>query len=198
MTCTTLPATGLSANLPLMLVGGLALLLVGGALLVASRRSRRGAMSLVVIALLFATGVGAVAVMGVPAAAQAAGSGCSTSTGSDDRLSAIQTSTMTGLAPGADPAPITGRLVNHSNDSTHVSAVEVAITTVTPAPGAPTGGCGPRDYLILKPQMRVERTLGPGAAAPFTGAAIGFANKNLNQDACQGATIHLRYTANPH
>lgn len=46
----------------------------------------------------------------------------------------VQTSTMVGLAPGVAPAPITGRLVNHSDESTRVSANDVTITGRHPQP----------------------------------------------------------------
>ena len=45
--------------------------------------------------------------------------------------------------------------------------------------------------------MPVGRTLDPGGSTLFAGASIGFYDKSTNQDACWGATILLRYTANP-
>ena len=196
MTCAPLPATGLGANVELLLVLALVLLMAGASLLLLARRARRGGPAVVVLALLLGTGT-ITATLGLPEPAQAAGSGCSTSASSDDRLSVVQTSTMVGLAPGVAPAPIIGRLVNHSDESTRVSAVDVTITGVTPSPSAPTGACGPSDYRLIASRMPVGRTLQPGGTTPFAGAAIAFSNKSSNQDACKRATIHLLYTANP-
>lgn len=194
MICGPLPATGLGASVGLLLVLALALLMAGAALLLLARGARRGGPAVVALALLLGAGTMAVT-LGLPEPAQATEPGCSTSASSDDRLSVVQTSTMVGLAPGVAPAPITGRLVNHSDESTHVFAVDVTITAVTPS--GPVGACGPSDYRLSGTRMRVGRTLGPGGTTPFTGATIGFRNKTSNQDACKGATIHLLYTANP-
>ena len=38
-----------------------------------------------------------------------------------------------------------------------------------------------------------QPVLEPGESAHFTGATIGFANKSVNQDACQRAVVQLRY-----
>ena len=53
------------------------------------------------------------------------------------------------------------------------------------------------DYRLVATQMPLGRTLSPGGTTPFAGASIGFSNKTTNQDACQGATVHLHYTTNP-
>jgi hypothetical protein len=88
--------------------------------------------------------------------------------------------------------------VNNGPDSTHIDVVTVEITSVTSAPGIPAAACDATDYRLQHTTMAVDRTLGPdGGSAAFSGASIGFADKPVNQDACQHATVHLRYTANP-
>ena len=114
-----------------------------------------------------------------------------------DRLIVTQTSTTVGLAPGVAPAPITGRLLNHSAESTHITAVDVQIASITPRSNPSAGACGVSDYLLIAARMRVGRTLEPGGTTGFAGASIGFNNKLTNQDGCKGATIRLLYTANP-
>lgn len=192
MTCDPLPSTGLDAYLGPLLMLAIALVVAGALTVLLARR--RGASAVLVGALLLgsvATAVG----LGTPAPAQAATAGCSSS--SPDFLEVTQTSTMAGLAPGVAPVPITGRLENHSRESTYVTAVDVEITAITAAPGSPAGACQPSDYRLGSPRMPVGRTLEPGGSAPFAGASIGFASQDHNQDACQSATVHLRYTANP-
>jgi hypothetical protein len=116
----------------------------------------------------------------------------------DNLLTVTQTSTMEGLAPGIAPVPITGYVVNNGPDSTHIDVVTVEITSVTTAAGMPAAACDATDYRLLHTTMAVDRTLDPdGGSAAFSGASIGFADKPVNQDACQRATVHLRYTANP-
>lgn len=193
MTCTPLPDTGLDANVGLLLLLAIALVTSGALVLLLARRARSASATLVILMLF--TALTTIATMGIPAPAQAAASGC---TSSDNLLTVTQTSTMVGLAPGVAGVPITGRLENNSQDSTHVTAVDVEITGITPMPGAPAGSCDASDYRLSAPRMRVEKTLTPGGSTPFTGATLGFANKPSNQDACQRAVIHLLYTANPH
>lgn len=142
-----------------------------------------------------------------PASEHSGRSGQSTGTGSSDQpgqgtdptpaansLTITQTSTMADLAPGAAPAPITGLVVNHGPDSTFITAITVEISGVVRRPDAVAGPCDASDYVLLDERMPVGDTLAAdGGSIPFAGAAIGFNDKSTNQDACQGATIELRY-----
>ncbi len=189
MNCDPLPRTG-PDDLVLLLIIALACLVVGAVLVVLARRRRRAPATLAAVLL-----VGVALLLGPGAAAPAEAVDC---VAADNSLTVTQTSTMAGLAPGVAPVPITGRVVNNGPDSTYIDAVTVEITSVTTAPGTPAAACDASDYLLLDTTMPVGRTLGPdGGAAPFSGASIGFANKAINQDACQRATVRLRYTANP-
>ncbi len=102
---------------------------------------------------------------------------------------------MVGLAPGVAAVPISGRLTNNGANNTFVAHVEVEITSVTAGSGMPDGACEVSDYRVSDSRMPVGRILEPGGAASFTGASIGFSAATHNQDACQGATVHLLYTA---
>jgi Flp pilus assembly protein TadG len=202
VTCDPLPATGLGANIGPLLVVAIVCLIAGTTLVLLARRTRGGPAVLAVLLLLGT--VTTLTTLGIQTPAQAATPGCSSSPSSSGsssssvgRLIITQTSTMVGLAPGVAPAPITGSVENDSAESTHITAVEVEINSVTPGPGSAAGSCGPSDYHLIAARMRVERTLEPGASTPFAGASIGFSNKTTNQDACKGAAIQLLYTANP-
>ena len=198
MTCDPLPSTGLDANIELILLLALACLVVGATTMLAARRRARETPVALALALLLTLGsASALITVGTGAPAQAAAAGCSTSSSAKDRLTVTQTSTMVGLAPGVTPAPITGRIVNISDQSTRITAVDVEITSITPRRGSSASDCTSRDYRLIAARMPVGRTLQPGGATPFAGASIGFKNDTSNQDACQGATIHLLYTANP-
>jgi hypothetical protein len=159
----------------------------------ARRSSRRSAEALMLI-LIIAT-VATAATVTTGGAAQAETSGCSSA--GESSLVVIQTSTMEGLAPGVPPVAITGEVLNNAADSTHIAAVEVHITAVTPGRESPAGSCGAGDYRVLHRRMPVGQTLVPGGSTSFAGASIGFSDMPTNQDACQGATVHLVYTANP-
>lgn len=189
MNCDPLPRTG-PDDLGLLLIIAVACLVVGAVFVVLARRRRRAPATLIA-----ALVVGA-AILGAPGtAAPAAAADC---VAADNSLTVTQTSTMAGLAPGIAPVPITGMVVNNGPDSTYLDVVTVEITSVTTEQGTPASACSASDYLLVDTRMVVGRTLGPdGGSAPFSGASIGFADKNMNQDACQRATVHLRYTANP-
>ena len=181
MTCAPLAATGLEAGQLVLLA--LALLVAG--MLV--RRSRRVTGAAVMLALLV---VGGGTVVGPATPAQAAASDCVTT--ADNSLTVTQTSVMEGLAPGVAPADITGLIVNNGPDGTRIAAVDVVIVAVQP--GGP-GTCDASDYLLLDARMPVaQQSIAPGGSTTFAGAAIGFRDKAIDQNACQNATILLRYT----
>ena len=189
MNCDPLPRTG-PDDLGLLLIVTLACLVVGAALVVMARRRRRAPATLATVVLF-----GAALLLGPGAARPAAAVDC---VAADNSLTVTQTSTMEGLAPGIAPVPITGRVVNNGADSTYIDAVTVEIISVSTAPGTPAAACDASDYLLLDTTMAVDKTLdADGGSAAFSGASIGFADKPVNQDACQRATVHLRYTANP-
>lgn len=191
MTCGPLPASGLSTNAGLLLTVALACLVVGGIAVLLTRRGHRAPAATALLVLL-ATGT-TVILIGWQAPSQPAASGCSSAS---NLITVIQTSTMTGLAPGIAPVPITGRLVNRSDESTLVTTVDVQIASITTRSDSSPGRCDASDYRLTHPRMPVQLTLDPGSGAPFAGAFIVFANKPSNQDACQGAVIHLLYTVN--
>jgi LPXTG-motif cell wall-anchored protein len=189
MTCQPLPDTGLGANLGLFALAGIACVLVGVMVLLA-HRSHRTRVAVTVLVLLMVGG----AVVVTPRTPVQAAADC---VSSDNSLTITQTSVMEGLAPGRSPVPITGLIVNNGPDGTRVAAIDVEITSVTNAPNAVAGGCDASDYRVLDRRMVLDRYLGPGGSAPFSGASIGFNAKVSNQDACKRATIHLRYTTHP-
>ncbi len=207
MICDLLPDTGLGSYVGLLLLLAIACLVAGTTLVLLARRSRGGPAVLVLL-LLLGTMI-TMSTLGMQTPAAAAAPGCSSSPSSTssssssstasavDRLTVTQTSTMVGLAPGVAPAPITGRLVNHSAESTYITAVVVKIGSVTPRANSSAGACRVGDYQVIAARMRVGRTLGPGGSTAFAGASIGFNDKVTNQDGCKGATVHLLYTANP-
>jgi hypothetical protein len=191
--CEPLAVTGLSSNI-FLLVGVAAVCLVAGAIALFLSRSpgRKGGRTTAALLVVLIGGI--VLSVGPVPAVHAASTDCNAA---DNTLSVTQTSTMDAIAPGVAPRPITGVVVNEGNDSTHIAAVDVAITAVTTSLDAPLGVCDASDFTLSDPLMPVGRTLAPGASTTFSGAAIGFANKSINQDACKNAVVHLLYTANP-
>jgi hypothetical protein len=189
MTCSALASTGLEFVPTLMLLLAAAGLMVAGIMLLSWRRIRRG-RRLMVACLLVLIG-GSLAFTGAQGA-MAATSGCANVPAVNNTMTITQTSLLTGLAPNVAPAAIVGVVTNNSSDSTYVTAIVVSIEAVTTRTGA-VGVCGADDYLLLAPRMPVGETLQGGGSATFGGASIGFNDTSVNQDACQGAIVTLRY-----
>ena len=64
------------------------------------------------------------------------------------------------------------------------------------APGAAAGTCDAGDFTLAHRTMTVGADVPSGAGTgAWTGATIAFNNKpGVDQNACQGATVKLRYT----
>ncbi len=138
---------------------------------------------------------GGVAVAYWTATGTGAGS-AATSAGVSD-LTITQTSTISDLRPGGGAQDIEGSVTNNANFTAFVNTVTVAIDSVTTSAGAPIAGCDATDYTLTGAVMTVaEDIAADGGTASFDGATIAFNNKSgVNQDACQGAVVHLGYTA---
>ena len=192
MTC--LPNTGAEGSVQVVLAVGAVCVLVGLAVLWRARRSGAGAALLLLVVLAVGGGVAAGVAPAPPAFADCDDDSEPDDSEPDNSLTITQTSVMDDLRPGAEPKLITGVVANNGPDSTFITAIVVSIVGVVQADDAAPGDCDASDYVLLDVRMPVGETLGPdGDATDFEGAAIGFNNKSTNQDACQGATIRLRY-----
>ena len=180
-----LPNTGF----PLLAVLAVALLLsaAGVGVLLLARRTRGG--TLMVAGLLLAGSL-----LTLPAGRAHADPVCGPPAPVVLQVVVEQTSVNAGLAPGIPPSLITGVVSNRSNVDTYITAVTVAIGSVSKASGAP-GSCAPVDFQLSATRMPVGVVLHPGAEAAFGGATIGFVDRPVNQDACRGAVVHLKYVS---
>lgn len=184
MICDQLPNTGSDSVIGLIILG--LVLVIAGAVFVFATRKRRALVFAIILIVLCAS-----TPLALPEPAFAAGSVC-VEQSSSTRVT--QTSTMTGLAPGIAPVPITGLVTNIGSSAVYVVSVDVAITSITPDPASAAGTCDASDYYLLNPTMLIGQTISAGQTATFTGASIGFNNKPSIQDNCQNATVHLLYT----
>lgn len=125
----------------------------------------------------------------------AGGSGTgSATTGTNVAITALQTSTVTAMAPGDTAQTLTGNFNNTNSSPVYVATVTASISSVTKATGAPAGTCDESDYTLTGAQMTVGAEVPAGSAkGAWTGATIKFNNKATVQDACKGATVNLAY-----
>jgi hypothetical protein len=185
--CTRLPTTGLDFSVSAAIFVAVAFLVFGLAMLrVSKRRNWRHAS----VALLLVLGAGITAIAAPPSPASAAPPGCSVVASA---ISVIQTSIITGLAPGVPAVAVQAIGTNTGNASIFVQMVVVSISSVTKAPHAVAGICDLTDYVVESPQMLINQTVDAAASVEINGATIGFNDRATNQDACKGATIHLNY-----
>jgi hypothetical protein len=121
------------------------------------------------------------------------GTGTATTTASTSALTAVQTTTVTGMQPGDSAQTISGNFTNPNSSPVYVTSVTASIASVTKA-GSPAVGCDASDYTLGSPVMPVGVEVASGTAkGAWTGATIKFNNKATNQDACKGATVNLAY-----
>ena len=111
------------------------------------------------------------------------------------KLDISQTSTVTDMAPGITPAALAGLVRNNGANPVYVTAVTVAIRSVTKSAGAGAGRCSTADYVLIGAVMSVRQKVSAGSSVRFAGAQIGFADGERNQDACKGAIVHLHYSS---
>jgi hypothetical protein len=118
------------------------------------------------------------------------------STGSGvSNITAVQTSTVSGMAPGDSAQTLSGNFNNTNSGPVYVATVTASIGSVTKASGAPAGTCDATDYTLANAVMTVNSEVPAGTAqGSWSGATIKFNNKATNQDACKGATVNLAYS----
>lgn len=186
MDCDILALTGLPP-LAAPLILALACLIIGLILVLARRRTRparAAAGLLLLLALIFPATT-------LPQPAQAATTTCLP--GPNNEVTAAQTTSIIGVAPGTTPQPVTGTVTNTGRKARFITAVTVSITSVVKAAGAADGSCDASDYILTNTAMPVEQVLRPAQTTTFHGALLGFSNKSVNQDACKKAIVHLTF-----
>ena len=107
-----------------------------------------------------------------------------------------QDTDMQPVGPGQAAQTLSGDFDNRNARAIHVGSVRASIAAVSKAPGAAAGTCDASDFTLANRTMTVGADVasGPGTGA-WTGATIQFDDKpGVDQNACQGATVKLRYT----
>jgi hypothetical protein len=111
-------------------------------------------------------------------------------------LGVIQTARLAPVVPGTPAQTLSGTFDNRNGEPVHVTKIRVSIARVTKAHNAAAGTCNASDFRLT------HRTIAVGADVPsgrgtgsWTGGKVAFNNKpGVDQNACQGATVKLRYT----
>ena len=155
------------------------------------KNSKRKIAATIAITAILVGGGGAAAI--AYWSAGGAGTGTAT-TGTSTAVTAVQTSTITGITPGSAAQTLTGNFTNTNASATYVTSVTASISSVVKAGGAPAGSCTSADYTLSGAVMAVGATVPVGVAqGSWTGATLAFNNTAANQDGCKGATVNIAY-----
>ena len=112
------------------------------------------------------------------------------------RLTVNQTADLGPLGPGAPAQILSGTFDNRNGQSVHVSTMRVSIAKVVKAPRAAAGSCDASDFTLTQRTIAVGTDVPSGrGTGSWSGGTVAFNNKpGIDQNACQGATVKLRYT----
>jgi hypothetical protein len=111
-------------------------------------------------------------------------------------LSVNQTADLGPVSPGVPAQTLGGTFDNINGRPVRVSTVRVSIAKVLKAPGAAAGRCDATDFVLEHRTIAVNADVPSGrGTGRWTGGTVAFNNKpGIDQNACQGATVKLRYT----
>jgi hypothetical protein len=124
------------------------------------------------------------------------GTGTTTTASSNSTTTVTQVSAPTNMAPGVAAGAITFNVKNNSaTQSAQVLNVVVSITSVTPGLLNVATPCAATDYTLVQPTWVPVNLAASATSANNATATLGFNPTAANQDNCQGAVVHLGYSA---
>ncbi len=111
-------------------------------------------------------------------------------------LGVIQTAELGPVSPGTPAQTLSGTFDNRNGQPVHVVTVRVSIAKVIKAPGAAAGTCDASDFTLKHGNIAVAADVPSGrGTGSWAGGSVALNNKpGGDQNACQGATVKLRYT----
>jgi hypothetical protein len=122
----------------------------------------------------------------------------STTSGLEDAVDVHQAAgDLTPMYPGDSAQPLDFTLENTTGQDVYISDVAVAVTDVKKDGESILDGCDATNFTIVQPNPDVVKreVLKNTTSAAISSGSIQFNNKNVNQDACKGASVVLTYTA---
>jgi len=128
----------------------------------------------------------------------AGGSGTgSASAGTTSAITVNQTSTVTGLYPGATPVALSGNFDNPNSGPVSISSITAAVQAFTSsAVDGAKPACTEADFAIGGTSGATVIPAGNGVGS-WSGLTVRLLDNTLNQDNCKNVSITIDYTANP-
>jgi hypothetical protein len=112
-------------------------------------------------------------------------------------LTVNQTTTVTGLTPGAPPVTLSGNFDNPNSTGVFINQVTATISSVPPGPDPSKPPCTAADFALIGPAI-VNAEIPPGnGVGSWTGITLQLLNNpTQNQDNCKNATVGISYGTN--
>ena len=149
--------------------------------------------------------LGVVAALAITGAAvaffTAGGSGSGSATvGSASNVTVNQTSTISGLYPGATGQALSGNFDNNGSGPVKIGSVTAEVTGVTPASGNTHTAngkpdCATSDFEITGSSNDPGSIPVGAGQGTWNGLSVDMKETGANQDNCQGASLTITYTA---
>jgi hypothetical protein len=118
--------------------------------------------------------------------------------GSTYNIPAVQfnVSSMGDLFPGGPAQPINFSVTNPGVGDEYVNSVTISISSFTNQhPTLLSPACESSWFQITGPTAPVGVDLAPGTTYYYSDASIAMPENNIDEDACQGATVNLTFTS---
>jgi hypothetical protein len=108
-----------------------------------------------------------------------------------------QTTTVTGLLPGAPPVTLEGNFDNPNASGVFINQVTATISSVTPGSDGTKPHCTAGDFALVGPAT-VGAEIPPGTGVgSWSGITLQLVNNpTQNQDNCKNATVSISYGTN--
>ena len=120
----------------------------------------------------------------------------SATTGSTGTITVNQTTTVTGLYPGATPVALAGTFTNTSSGPVTISSVTATVTAFSAQADPAKPACTQADYAIGGAAAGGVVPVGTNVGS-WSGLTVGLLNTATNQDNCKNVVIAIGYVANP-
>ena len=96
----------------------------------------------------------------------------SATTGDVSAVTVVQTSTVSGLAPGLGAQTLSGTFTNPNTGPVYVGTVTVSISSVVKAAGAPAGTCNDTDYTLSNNPLTYNAEVLANDTSTWTGPMV--------------------------
>jgi hypothetical protein len=125
-----------------------------------------------------------------------AGTGTGTTSAGTGTVTVNQTSSITGLYPGAGAQTLSGNFTNTNPGPAYVTGVTTTGFTIDATHA--TAGCTTADYTLGGTAVVTGHDVAvgsPAAGSSWTGLTITMNDLGTNQDFCKGATVTITYAS---